>query len=374
MSFFHFTMRVALLLFPLFCAEPFLAQEKPPHACFEQPNGAKEPIHRLPESARYWLVEDAVYIITPDERCAFLHLETNEEREQFIAQFWYRRTTDPSLPNGGFKTEHYRRIAFANEKYGGVISGWKTDRGRIYVLFGPPDSVDFAADRKAEGAAPNREADTELHPIEKWLYRYIEGAGEKVVFHFEFAGTGAYKDYRLAASDQSVFEQAALSPERFAMTPERIELYAGTERPPEIKFKDLEALLVSGMVRDQVKFSHQVKFAAATHATTLARIELRIPCGVCTDDGAVVATVAYPLFVRISKPSGRVVDALELTADMAARDPSDSGLNLTAHLDVPLAPGTYQLAIATKNATTGDAGVLRTQIDVPTYESLGTKN
>jgi GWxTD domain-containing protein len=246
MSIFHFTMRVALLLFPLFCAEPFLAQEKPPHACFEQPNGYKEAIHRLPESARYWLVEDAVYIITPDERCAFLHLETNEEREQFIAQFWYRRTADPSSPNGGFKTEHYRRIAFANEKYGGVITGWKTDRGRMYVLFGPPDSVDFAADRKAEGAAPNPETDTEFHPMEKWLYRCIEGVGEKVVFHFEFAGTGTYKDYRLAASDQSVLEQAVLSPERFAMTPERIELYAGARRLPEIKFKDLEAIVVPG--------------------------------------------------------------------------------------------------------------------------------
>src|SRR4029077_13112033 len=95
MSFFHFTMRVALLLFPLLCAETFLTQEKPSHACFEQRNGAKEAIDRLPESARDWLAEDAMYIITPEERCAFLHLNTDEEREHFIEQFWYRRSVDP---------------------------------------------------------------------------------------------------------------------------------------------------------------------------------------------------------------------------------------------------------------------------------------
>ena len=372
MSFFHITKRAAVLLFPLVCAEPFLAQEKPHHACFEQPNGAKEAIRRLPESARYWLAEDAIYIITPEERCAFMHLNTDEERQQFIEQFWYRRTVDPISLDYDFKTEHYLRIVFANEKYRGQLAGWKTDRGRIYVLFGPPDSVDLVTDQRAAHEAGKQDTDTHFHPVQRWHYHYIKGIGENVEFHFEFVAS--HRDYALAVRDQNVLEQADLNPDRFPVTPENLHLYVTAGRPPKIRFKNLEALVVSQVVRDQVKFSHRIEFAAATHATTVARIDIQIPCEACTHDGQVVPSLAYPLFIRISKPSGWVVHTSELTADMAVHDGLDSGLTLTAHLDVPIASGTYRLAIATKNAATGDVGVLRTQIDVPTYESLGTKN
>jgi hypothetical protein len=171
-----------------------------------------------------------------------------------------------------------------------------------------------------------------------------------------------------------MFAQAAPNPESLPMTPERIKMYVASEPPPERRFKELEALLDSRTMRDQVKFSQQVKFAVATHATSLARIDIRIPCQACTHEGPAASPLAYPLFVRISKPSGRVADTLELTADTAAHDRSDAGLTVSAHLDVPLTPGTYQLAIAVKNATTGAAGVLRTELNVPTYESLGATN
>jgi GWxTD domain-containing protein len=363
MSFFHFTKRAAVLLFPLFCTEPFLAQEKPPHACFKQPNGAKEAIRRLPESARYWLAEDAIYIITPEECCAFLRLNTDEEREQFIEQFWYRRAVDPVSVDYDFKTEFYRRLVFANEKYGSkFLAGRKTDRGRLYVTFGPPESVDENSDRSTGAAAP--------HLVEKWHYDYIKGIGENVQIHFEYSTR--YDDYVLPDADRDLVGQAEPNPDPFSVTPEKIGLHIGPERPPKIRFIDLEALLVSRIVRNEVKFSQQIEYSAATHATTLARIDIQIPCETCSRDGQ--TAVEYPLFVRVSKPSGWVVATSELVADVAMHDKSDSKLTLTAHLDVPVAPGTYQLAIATKNAITGDAGVLRTQIDVPTYESLGTKN
>jgi GWxTD domain-containing protein len=350
MSFPHFTIRAAVLLFPLFCAEPILAQEKTHHPCFEQPNGALNALRRLPESARDWLAEDAVYIITPEERCAFLHLNTDKERDQFIELFWYRRTVD-SVSIDDFKTEHYRRIVFANEKYGGQLAGWKTDRGRIYVLFGPPDSVDLVARQRAAGAAPNEESDTYLHPAEKWHYPYIKGIGENVEFHFE--SVAGRTDDALAAADQNVLERADLNPVLDA-------------RPPKIRFKDLEALLTARIIRDQVKFGHRIEFAAATHATTLARIDIQIHCEACTSDGQVVPPVEYHLFIRASKPSGWIVHTSELTVNTAVHHRSDSGLTLTAHFDGPLAPGKYQLAIAAKNATTGDTGVLLTHLDVPT--------
>jgi GWxTD domain-containing protein len=363
MPFFHFTKRAAVLLFPLFCAEPFLAQEKPPHACFEQPNGAKEAIRRLPESAGYWLAEDAIYYITPGERCAFLRLQNDPEREHFIEQFWYRRSVDPISLDYDFKTEFYRRIVFANEKYGSkLLAGRNTDRGRLYVIFGQPESVDGNSDRSTGPAAP--------HSIETWHYNFIKGIGENVQIHFEYSAR--YDDFVLPDADRDLVGQAQPNPDPFPVTPENIGLHIGLERAPNIRFKDLEALLVSRMLRNEVKFSQQIEYSAATHATTLARIDIQILCETCTHDGQ--TAVEYPLFVRVSKPSGWVVATSELVADVAMHGKSDFKLTLTAHLDVPVAPGTYQLAIATKNATTGDAGVLRTQIDVPTYESLGTKN
>lgn len=156
------------------------------------------------------------------------------------------------------------------------------------------------------------------------------------------------------------------------MTPENIGLHIGPARPTTIRFKDLEALVVTRMVRDEVKFIHQIEYSPATHATTLARVDIQIRCEKCTRDGQ--TDVEYPLFVRFSKLSGWVVATSELVADVAMRDKANSKFTLTAHLDVPIAPGTYQLAVATKNATTGDAGVLHTQINVPTYELLEAKN
>jgi len=152
------------------------------HRCFEQPHGAKDAIHRLTASARNWLAEDAIYIITPEERCAFLHLETDEERNQFIEQFWHRRASDPISLDYDFKAEHYRRIVFANEKYGGHLAGWRTDRGRVYVLFGPPDSLDVYANRGAADTPPSKGSETDLHRTEKWQYHYIQGVRQNVQF------------------------------------------------------------------------------------------------------------------------------------------------------------------------------------------------
>src|SRR5215470_10027218 len=108
----------------------------------EQKRKMKKTLKELDTPYKQWLNEDVVYIISPEERSAFLQLETNEEREQFIEQFWLRRSTNPDLPDNDFKEEHYRRIAYTNEHYASGIPGWKTDRGRMYIMWGPPDEVE----------------------------------------------------------------------------------------------------------------------------------------------------------------------------------------------------------------------------------------
>src|SRR3984885_3217350 len=125
-----------------------------------------------------WLEEDVVYIITPEERGAFLRLQTNEEREQFIEQFWLRRNPDPDSPENTFKEEHYRRIAYTNEHFASGIPGWKTDRGRIYIMRGPAGKVDS----DPPGGNWSRHADqgdssTTTYPWETWRYRHLDGQG-----------------------------------------------------------------------------------------------------------------------------------------------------------------------------------------------------
>ncbi len=117
-------------------------QQDTKKAAKQQKQSQRSLERELDSQYKKWLNEDVVYIITPEEKNAFLHLSTNEEREQFIEQFWQRRNPDPDSPENTYKEEHYRRIAYANEHFASGIPGWKTDRGRIYIMWGPPDEID----------------------------------------------------------------------------------------------------------------------------------------------------------------------------------------------------------------------------------------
>ena len=131
---------------------------------------------------RKWLNEDVVYIIAKEEQAAFERLQTDDEREKFIEQFWLRRDPTPGTAANEFKEEHYRRIAFANEHYAWSIPGWKTDRGRIYIPYGPPDEISvgsFYAPPREQGGGPTR-----TYPSQQWRYRFIEGVGTNVIIEF----------------------------------------------------------------------------------------------------------------------------------------------------------------------------------------------
>ncbi|MFZ2083622.1 MAG: GWxTD domain-containing protein, partial [Candidatus Sulfotelmatobacter sp.] len=96
----------------------------------------------LSKTYKKWLNEDVVWIITDQERAAFKQLSNDEERDNFIEAFWQRRDPTPDTEENEYKEEHYRRIAYANEHFAAGIPGWKTDRGRMYIMYGPADEVD----------------------------------------------------------------------------------------------------------------------------------------------------------------------------------------------------------------------------------------
>jgi GWxTD domain-containing protein len=141
---------------------------------FESPQQNREAA--LKDAYKKWLNEDVVYIITAEEKAVFLALTTDEEREMFIAQFWARREQDTRAGDGQFKKEHYRRLAYANERFAtsAGVPGWRTDRGHTYISYGEPDRRVFW-----EGGG-----ETSVYPFERWYYRHIEGFGDDVTIEF----------------------------------------------------------------------------------------------------------------------------------------------------------------------------------------------
>src|SRR5438093_11792634 len=125
-----------------------------------------------------WLDQDVVYIITDEERSVFSKLRTPEEKDAFIEEFWRRRSQSPKGDGGEFKEEHYRRIAYANAKFGSGIPGWKTDRGRTYIMFGEPAEIeDHAGGENYTRKLNEGGGHTTVYPFQVWRYRHIEGTG-----------------------------------------------------------------------------------------------------------------------------------------------------------------------------------------------------
>jgi GWxTD domain-containing protein len=369
----------------------------------EQKQKARKTLKELDSQYKQWLNEDVIYIISPEERNAFLQLDTNEEREQFIEQFWLRRSSNPDLPDNDFKEEHYRRIAYTNEHYASGIPGWKTDRGRMYIMWGPADEVDShpsggTYDRPMEEGGGS----TTTYPWETWRWRYLEGIGENVILEFvDPSGSGEYhltmdpseKDALLhvPGAGLSLLESMGMAsktdrftrsdgtnlPTALGGTPasmdefNRLELYAKVQKPPEVKFKDLEAIVTARIVRDQLKFTWRTDFMKVTNDTVLVPITIQVSNGQLnfqSKDGIHSATMN--VFGRVSTLTGRVVQTFE---DPVSKDFPDSLFQQSLKLQsiyqkaVPLRPGLYRLDIVVKDVQSGNVGVVNTRLAVPRY-------
>src|SRR3984885_3555897 len=148
-----------------------------------------------------WLDEDVRYIITDEERQSFKRLKTDEERQQFVEQFWLRRDPTPDTEENEYKEEHYRRIAYANDHYASGIPGWKTDRGMIYIKYGPPDEIDsHPSGGSYERPIEEGGGETSTFPFEDWRYRYLEGIGTNI--QIEFVDTTMSGEYHMSTDPE----------------------------------------------------------------------------------------------------------------------------------------------------------------------------
>jgi GWxTD domain-containing protein len=364
----------------------------------------KKTLKELDTPYKQWLNEDVVYIISPEERTSFLQLETNEEREQFIEQFWLRRSSNPDLPDNDFKEEHYRRIAYANEHFASGIPGWRTDRGRMYIMWGPADEVES----HPTGGTYDRPMDegggsTTTYPWETWRYRYMEGIGENVIWEFvDPSGSGEYhltmdpgeKDALLhvpgaglslmesmgmaSKADRFTRTDGMTTPTSLGGTPSsmnefnRLEQYSKAFRPPEVKYKDLEAIVTARIVRDQVHFTWRTDYMKVTNDTVLVPVTVQVPNNQLSfENKEGVHSATLNVFGRVSSLTGRVVQTFE---DPVSRDFPDSLFQQSVKLQsiyqkaIPLRPGLYRLDIVIKDVKSGNVGVVNTRLQVPRFE------
>jgi len=370
----------------------------------QQKQKMKKTLKELDTPYRTWLEEDVVYIITPEERSAFLQLETNEEREQFIEQFWLRRSSNPDLPDNDFKEEHYRRIAYANEHFASGVPGWRTDRGKIYIIWGAPDEIEShptggTYDRPmAEGGGS-----TTTYPWETWRYRYLEGIQENVILEFvDPSSSGEYhltmdpseKDAltHVPGAGLSMLESMGMASkaDRFSRTDgttlptslggtpasmnefTRLELYAKVQTPPQVKYKDLEAIVTSRMVRDQLRFTYRTDFLKVTSDTVLVPVTVQVPNNQLqfkSKEG--IHSAELNIFGRVSTLTGRVVQTFE---DSVMKDYPDSLFQLSVkqvsvyQKALPLRPGLYRLDLVVKDVDSGNVGAVNTRLAVPRYD------
>jgi GWxTD domain-containing protein len=368
----------------------------------------KELHQELSDTYKKWLDEDVRWIITDDEKKAFLSLSNDEERDAFIEQFWRRRNPNPDSPENTFREEHYRRIAYANEHYAAGKPGWMTDRGHIYIAYGPPDSIDSHPsggmyDRPMEEGGGT----TETFPFEVWNYRYIEGIGENVniefvdtcmcgdyhmtidrsekdaLLHVPNAGNTLYEDMgRAKRADRFKGGMEDLGPGPDSSTNDakefdRLEQYAKLMAPPPIQYKDMDLaeFLTSHKVLTGPIFPFDVRtdFVKVTDDTVLVPLTLQIrnrDMTFNTTDGVSKATV--DIIGRVSTITDRVVQSFEQPveveepAELLPKTLNNVSLYWQA---LPLRPGRYRIDIAIKDGNNPDhVGVWAQAITVPQYD------
>src|SRR5262245_29415225 len=356
-----------------------------------------------------WKDEDVRWIITDEERKIFDSLKTDDEREQFIEGFWYRRDPDPDTDVNEYREEYYQRIAYANEHYTSGIPGWKTDRGRIYIMFGKADQIEThpsggSYDRPAwEGGGT-----TSTYPFEIWWYRYIEGVGSDV--EIEFVDPTGSGEYRIARSPDekdallytpnaglTLSEQLGLTTkadriayggfggggqgnqlfgQRAKDNPfEKLDLLAKLSRPPRVRFNDLANIAESDLPKasfDVLDAVLNINLLRVTENAVLTSITVEMANQdlVYKEVGG-LPQAAINIYAKITSVAGRRAGLFE---DIVTSSFTPEALAVgqtkrsTYNKNIVLPPGNYKIDLVVRDVDSGKTGVLKQGLMVPKYE------
>jgi GWxTD domain-containing protein len=366
---------------------------------------------RLNSVYKRWLDEDVRWIITDEERKTFNALKNDEEREQFIEQFWLRRDPDPDTDTNEYREDYYQRIAYANEKFTSGIPGWKTDRGRMHIMFGKPDQIEShpsggSYDRPTwEGGGT-----TSTYPFEIWWYRFIEGVGSDVEIEFvDPTGSGEYRIARnpnekdallyTPGAGLTLAEQLGLSNkgDRIAYGGigggngmgqggqlfgqrakdsqfERLDLLARISRPPKVKFNDLAAAAESDLPKasfDVLSAGLVINCLRVTENSVLTSFTVQMDnTDLVYKDVGGIQQAAANIYAKITAVSGRRAGLFE---DVVTSSYVPEALELGQQAksayqkNIVLPPGNYKIDLVVRDVNSGKTGVIKQGFVVPKY-------
>lgn len=352
-----------------------------------------------------WMDEDVRWIITDEERNTFKALKTDDEREQFIEQFWLRRDPDPDTDTNEYREEYYQRIAYANEHFTSGIPGWKTDRGRIYIMFGPPDEKEShpsggSYDRPTwEGGGS-----TSTYPFETWWYRYLEGVGSDIEIEFvDPSGSGEYRIARNAWEKDALLytpnagltlaEQLGLSSkadriafggtgqnqmfgQRAKDQPfEKLDLLYRLSKPPKVKFNDLAEIARESEAPkatfDVLDFGMVISFLRVTETSVITSFTIQMENAdlVFRDVGG-LHTATSNIYAKITSVAGRKAGLFEdvVTASYPT-EVLQTGLQARSvyQKNLVLPPGNFKIDVVVRDVVSGKTGVIKQGFVVPKY-------
>ncbi len=383
---------LVVLLFSLLPAFPAHAQQNTKKLRDEEVN----------DYYKKWHDQDVVYIITDEERAVFESLTTPEEKESFIEQFWRRRDPDPDTPENEYREEHYRRIAYANDRFSIGAPGWKTDRGRVYIINGPPDSIEYH-DQGEQYYRPMGEGGgvTTTYGWQVWYYRHIDGIGDgiEVEFvdktmtgHFELARDEMDKDAMLWVPGLGLTEAerlgGATKAERigtrtlaneasrrvgnplkiFTQKDDlfgRLRRYAQLQAPPSIKFKDLESLVDVKLYYNKLPFSVRQDLIKISPESYLVPVTFYFDTKeFMFKKTGMSQRTTLNVYGRVENLIKQKVYAFDDTVDLTLANQPGSRESIFQR-NIPLGPGRYKLIAIVKDVNGGKIGTLEKGIHVP---------
>jgi GWxTD domain-containing protein len=397
------TGRLAFALLALTFAVPSGLAQKKNNDQGQDPSEKQRNVKpELKKAYKDWLDKDVAYIITDEERKAFKKLETDDERERFIEEFWRRRDPDPDTDENEFREEYYERIAYANEHYASGIPGWKTDRGRIYITWGKPDEVES----HPSGGTYNRESyegggSTSTYPFERWFYRYLPGVGSGVEIEFvDPTGSGEYRIARnpdekdallhVPGAGLTLAEEMGLSEkgdrianiggignpgyQREQDSPfNRLQLLADLSRPPQIKFNDLASAVNTPIIEDNpLAFDVRVDFFRQSDERVITAFTIQTDNqNLVFQDSGGLQQAQLNIFGKITHVSGRRAGVFEdpVITRATPQELSEAKERKSAYQKaVALAPGRYRVDVIVRDIASGATGVRHVGFEVPRYD------
>lgn len=357
-----------------------------------------------------WMDDDVPYIITEEERKAFKQLKTDEERDQFIEQFWLRRDPDPDTPENEYKDEYFQRIEYANEKFTSGIPGWRTDRGRIYIMFGKPDELEsHPSGGNYERPSYEGGGSTSTYPFETWWYRYIEGIGSDV--EIEFVDPSGSGEYRIARSPDekdallnvpgaglTLAESLGMSNKadrvagggglsnttggnnqlfsgRAKDQPfERLQLLADLQRAPAIKFRDLEVKAdLPEIATDVLPFSVRTDFFRIGVESVATSFTMQFDhADLSFKNQGGIYSGQVNIYAKLTALSGRRAATFEdvVQTQRYGEDQLQLGQSQRSiyQKNIVLPPGRYKIDVVSRDTVSGKTGILHHSFEVPRYQ------